>query len=129
MWFSKVQGDDSLRVKDFEGQFVVLDFWSDWSNVSEKSHRRLARIQQQYPDRLQVIAAAVNPEKQDVIAYIEKHEFPFLFVAGAKQFSDFNMPGLPAQMMYDRDGELEHVFLGYPDATQYDSLKALIENE
>lgn len=128
-WFTKVQEDDSLRVQDFEGQFVVLDFWSDWSDVSKESHGQLALIQEQYPGKLQVIAAAVNMKKEDILSYIEEYEFPFLYVAGSKQFSDFNMPGLPAQMMYNRDGELEHVFLGYPDNTQYDSLKVLLSNE
>lgn len=129
-WFSKVQEDDSLRVLDFEGQFVVLDFWSDWSDVSKQSHRQLARIKDRYPDRLQVIAASVNVLHPDVRSYIQEHQFPFQFVEGSQHFSDFNIPGLPAQMMYNRDGELEHVFLGYPDDSQYDSLKVLIvDNE
>lgn len=129
MWFSKIREEDSLRVQDFEGQFVVLDFWSDWSDVSEKSHRQLARIQDQYPDKLQVIAASVNLLRPDVLSYIQEHQFPFQFVEGSSQFSDFNMPGLPAQMMFNRRGELKHVFLGYSDDAQYDSLKVLIENE
>lgn len=129
IWFAKVQEDDSLRVQDFEGQLVVLDFWSDWSHVSRKSHRQLTIIQNQYPEKLQVIAAAVNMKKKNVMSYIEKHQFPFTFVAGSQQFSDFNMPGLPAQMIYNREGDLAHVFLGYPDDTQYDSLKALLNNE
>lgn len=127
-WFPKVQQDDSLRVQDFEGQFVVLDFWSDWSDVSKESHEQLAEIKEQYPDRLQVIAASVNLLHSDVKSYIQKHRFPFEFVEGSQQFSDFKMPGLPAQMMYDRDGELQHVFLGYPDDSQYDSLRVLIND-
>lgn len=127
-WFSKVQQDDSLRVQDFEGQFVVLDFWSDWSDVSEQSHKKLAEIKQQYPDRLEVIAASVNLLRTDVNTYIREHQFPFQFVEGSQQFSDLNVPGLPAQMMYNADGELKHVFLGYPDDSQYDSLRVLINH-
>lgn len=129
LWFPKIQEDDSLRVQDFEGKFVVLDFWSDWSDVSQESHRQLAHIKKQYSDRLQVIAASVNVLHPDVRSYIQDHQFPFQFVEGSQHFSDFNMPGLPAQMMYNPDGKLEHVFLGYPDDTQYDSLKVLLSNE
>lgn len=128
-WFQKVQKEDSLRVQDFKGQFVVLDFWSDWSDVSKQSHKQLAKIKQQYPERLQVIAASVNLLHPDVISYIREHQFPFQFVEGSQQFSDFNVPGLPAQMMYDRDGELKHIFLGYSDDSQYDSLQVLLEND
>ena len=36
IWWNEVQSDDSLRVADFEGQLVVLDLWSNWSDVSLK---------------------------------------------------------------------------------------------
>lgn len=128
MWWPKVQADDSLRIADLKGQFVVLDFWANWSDASVNSHKQLAKIQRQYPDTLQVVAASVSLQKEEVFSYIEKHDFPFQFVAGSQHFSAFNIPGLPAQLMYNSDGKLQHVFLGYPDDSQYDSLEVLINN-
>ncbi|NIV12052.1 MAG: hypothetical protein GWN62_12495 [Aliifodinibius sp.] len=49
-------------------------------------------------------------------------------MAGSRQFSEFNMPGLPVQFVYDRQLDLRHVFLGYSDDSQYDSLRVLIGN-
>jgi hypothetical protein len=128
VWWPKVQADDSLRIFDLKGQFVVLDFWANWSDASIESHKQLAQIQNQYSDTLQVIAASVSLQKEEVFSYIEKHDFPFQFVAGSQHFSAFNVPGLPAQMMYTPAGELKHVFLGYSDDSQYDSLRVLIAN-
>lgn len=129
VWWPKVDSDDSLRVSDFHGQIVVLDFWSDWSDVSAESHKKLAEIQNQTTDSLQIIAAAVGLQKEEVISYMEKYNFPFHFVAGSRHFSSFNVPGLPAQIIYGTNGDVKHVFLGYPDESQYDSLKALIAND
>lgn len=129
IWWNQVQHDDSLQVADFEGQFVVLDLWSNWSDASLKSHRELSKVKQQYPNDIQVIAAAVGLQKQEVLTYIEQHQFPFNYVAGSTQFSNFHMPGLPVQFVYDKKLDLRHVFLGYSDDSQYDSLRVLINNE
>ncbi len=127
-WWNNVQSDDSVKVSDFEGAYIVLDLWSNWSDASLKSHTELAKIKQQYSDEVQVLAAAVGLQKKEVEQYIQKHQFPFHFVAGSKQFSDFNMPGLPVQFVYDQQLDLKHVFLGYSDDRQYDSLRVLIKN-
>lgn len=129
VWWRSVQSDDSLRIADFRGQFVVLDLWSNWSDASLESHKQLAQIQNNYPDTLQVIAASVALQRSEVETYIKKHKFPFHFVAGSQQFSSFDIPGLPAQMIYDTDGRLQHVFLGYSGVSQYDSLKTLINGK
>lgn len=128
VWWPKVQEEDSLRIADLEGQFVVLDFWANWSDASLNSHKQLAKIKKQYPDTLQVIAASVSLQKEEVFSYIDKNNFPFQFVAGSRHFSAFNIPGLPAQLVYNSYGELKHVFLGYPDDSQYDSLEILLNN-
>jgi len=128
LWWSNVQDGDSLRISDFRGQFVVLDFWSNWSDASLGSHKQLVDFKQQYSDTLEVIAASVSLDSTEVISYIQKHRFPFHFVAGSRYFSKLHIPGLPAQMIYNPEGELEHVFLGYPGPSQYDSLRALITN-
>lgn len=126
VWWPKVESEDSLRVSDFKGQVVVLDLWSNWSDASLESHRELSAIQQQYPDSLMVIAAAVGLQKKEAISYMGKHKFPFQFVAGSQHFSSFHIPGLPAQMIYNSEGDIKHVFLGYSGESQYDSLRALI---
>jgi len=129
VYWRNVQGDDSLRIADFRGDFVVLNFWANWSDVSLKSQKRLAQLQTQHADTLEVIAAAVGLTKQEATQYIADHDFPFHFVAGSRQFSDFSVPGLPAQLIYNPDGKLQRIFLGYQNQSQYDSLRALIEHD
>lgn len=124
--WNKVQADDSLQISDFKGKFVVIDFWANWSDASLKSHRQLAKVKQQYSDSILVIAAAVGLQRNEAINYIKEHKFPFYFVAGSKQFSDFQVPGLPAQLVYSPKVELKSIFMGYNSKSQYDSLRTLI---
>lgn len=129
VWWPEVQSDDSLQIKNFEGRVVVLDLWSNWSDASLNSHKQLANIQEQHPEKLQVVAAAVGLTEDETATYIEEHQFPFQFVAGSRHFSSFNIPGLPVQFVYDSDIELKHIFLGYSDDSQYDSLRVLLNDE
>lgn len=124
-WHSVHQGD-SLRIADFKKSFVVLNFWTDRSDVSLESQQMLARLKDEYSDTLEVISAAVGLKREEAMQYIADHNFPFHFVAGSQQFSDLAIPGLPAQLVYNPQGELESVFLGYQNQSQYDSLRALI---
>lgn len=126
VWWRSVQAADSVRIADFKGQFVVVDFWADWSDASLNSHRELAEINEQFSDRLQVLAASVGHPPKTIQSYIRKHQFPFLFVNGSQHFTGFDVPGIPAQLVYDPEGNLQSVFLGYSDDSQYDSLKVLM---
>jgi len=126
VWWPDVQQDDSVQIASFKGKFVVLDFWSNWSDASLESHKGLARLKGEYADTLQIIAAAVGLKKDEAISYIKKYRFPFHFVAGSKQFGAFSVPGLPALIIYNPKGEAEKVFLGYPGESQIDSLRAII---
>ncbi|MGD8427295.1 MAG: TlpA disulfide reductase family protein [Balneolaceae bacterium] len=129
IYWHDAQDDDSLRISDFKGQYVILNFWANWSDKSLESHKKLASLKNEFPQRLQVIAAAVGLRKQQVISYINEHPFPFHFVAGSKQFSAFSVPGLPAQMIYAPDGTLKSIYLGFPSEGQYDSLRTLFTHE
>lgn len=126
VFWPSLESSDSVQVNDFKGQFVVIDFWSNWTDISQNSHQQLAAVKKDFPDTLQVIAAAVGLSDQEVLTYIEKHQFPFYFADGSDHFADFNIPGLPAQLIYDANGSLKSVFMGYPDASQYDSLRNMI---
>lgn len=128
VFWPEVNSTDSLRITDFNGRYVVLDFWANWSDASLNSHRELAALKEEYPEMLEVIAAAVRLRKQDVVSYIEKYDFPFHYVGGSQHFSGFNVPGLPAQLIYDRQGEIKNVHLGYQNDSQYDSLRVLLSN-
>jgi len=123
-----VQGQDSLRISDFRGQVVVLEFWSNWSDEMLDVHNVLARIKNAHSDSLQVIAAAVGMTKKEAENYMDDHSFPFQFVAGSQQFSAFRIPGLPAHIMFDQTGKVRDAFLGYSGEQQFDSLQVLLNN-
>jgi thiol-disulfide isomerase/thioredoxin len=126
--FPVLDGSDSLKVTDFNGKYVVLDFWATWSNFSQDSHEQLAQLASANPEDVEVLAAVVEDKRQEVSNYIRLNDFPFRFVNGTAVFNKYRVPGLPTQLVYSPDGELVSIFFGYSDSTQYDSLRTLIRN-
>ena len=127
--FPVLGSEDSLSVTDFRGRYVVLDFWSTWSNFSEESHIQLAGVAEENPDRLKVLAAVVEDQRDKVQAYIDRNSFPFQYVDGTKVFNEYGVPGVPTQLVYNPEGRLVKVFFGNSDPSRYDRLRTLISNE
>lgn len=128
VFWPRVEVSDSLKITDFSDRFVLLHFWSNWSDASINNHRQLTRLKQEYGEQLAVIAAAVGLREEEALSYVKEHDFPFYHVAGSQQFSSFNIPGVPANLLYAPDGRLEYVSLGALDEIQFDSLRVVIDD-
>ena len=126
---SLLNADSTISVQQFEGKFVLLDFWSTWSNFSENAHVQIAEIVENHPDTLKVIAALVEDRETEVSSYIDRNNFPFDFTDGTKVFNKYGVPGLPTQLLYDPSGKIIDVYFGSVDSTKYDSLRTLLNNE
>ncbi|MBN2733036.1 MAG: TlpA family protein disulfide reductase [Balneolaceae bacterium] len=121
---------DSLSISSFSDQFVILDFWASWTeSFSRQSHRQLANLKEQYPGKVEIIAAVVRDKPEKTQEYINRYDYPFHFVEGTAVFNGFNVPGVPTQLVYRPNGKLSSVFTGYADSTRMDSLQTLIRNE
>jgi len=127
VYWIQTEASDSISIADFDNHFVLLQFWSNWSDASVSAHQNLADLKGEYGRRLTVIAASVGLQKEEALSYIGKHKLPFYHVAGSRQFSSFTIPGVPAHFLYAPGGTLEYVSLGALDNNQIDSLKTIID--
>lgn len=123
----RVTHSDSLQITDFDTQFVLLQFWSNWSDASAEEHKKIAALKQQMGGRLAIISAIVGLQKEEAVTYVRKHDFPFYYVAGSRQFSSFQVPGLPTYLLFEPNGELGFISLGTLQQPQLDSLKMVID--
>lgn len=129
VYWPLVETSERIRIADFSDRFVLLHFWSNWSDASIDAHQRLTKLKREYGEHLAVIAAAVGLQKKEVLSYAREHDFPFHYVAGSQQFSAFNVPGVPTSLLYAPEGALEFVLPGVLNKVQYDSLRAIIDGK
>lgn len=113
---------DSLGLSSFEGAPVVIHFWSTWSRKSQNVHSLLHELVEMYPE-LTILAAAIRDDDELVQDYIRQNRHPFIYVNGTPLYHDLQVPGLPSQILLDRDGRYYASQIGEDD----EKLKELIE--
>lgn len=125
----KLNSTDSLSVSSFRGRYVILDFWAPWtSSFTTSSHRQLAKLQQQYPAQIEVLAAVVEDKSERTREFISRNNYSFHYVEGTDVFNTFKVPGVPTQLVYNPDGRLISIFTGYADSARLDSLQTILKN-
>lgn len=126
-WLPRFSQPDSLQLKQYEGRFVVLNFWSTWSPPSQDALRDLSNLKQQYDSTLVVVAAAAKDTRDDVMKFRREHSFPFVFVDGTALFNDLLAPGVPSQIIFDPKGRIMAIETGYKGSEQLDSLSVRLQ--
>jgi thiol-disulfide isomerase/thioredoxin len=101
--FISISGNDTLWVSDLIGEPVLIDFWATWSGKSQGIHQTIGQLHQRYPN-LKIIAAAVRDDQQMVMEYADVQDYGFMYVSGTDVYHQLQVPGVPSQIMIDREG-------------------------
>lgn len=109
--FYSYSEQDSLRVRELEGRPVIIHFWSTWSGKSQSVNEFLIEFSSQH-DELYVIAASVRDAEVQIMEYINTNQFSFHFVKGTDFYHSVFVPGMPTQILLNRDGTLHSTHVG-----------------
>lgn len=101
----------SVRLSDYKGQVVLLNFWATWCRPCRVEIPALTALYRDYKDRgFVVLGVSVDSEVQLVkpFARVMKMNYPVLIGAGHDEFSDAFGPfiGFPTTVLVGRDGKL-----------------------
>ena len=119
---------DSLRISELAGSPVVIQFWATWSGKSDQVNHFLNEYQKAHPD-LTVVAAAVRDGEEQIMEYLQENNFHFDFVEGTVFYQQIYVPGIPAQILIGRDGELFDTHIGDEIQVLKNKLNHLIIHE
>ncbi len=115
--------EDSIQISTYEGNFVMLHFWSVWS---DKSQQMLNEIESYASsDSLFLIKAMV---KEDVSNFErEEGSRSDLYVNGTDLYNRIRTPGLPSYLLFSPDGEIISIGVGYEEGAVTDTLKKYLK--
>ncbi|MEX0994356.1 MAG: TlpA disulfide reductase family protein [Balneolaceae bacterium] len=128
LYLSHVTRADSVQVPEFKGQPLIIDFWASWSDKSQKVHTALGEAAGRYPD-LKILAAAVRDDTSQILDYINRHDYPFSYVAGTGFYQELQVPGIPSQIFIDRSGRYFDLQIGDDIEELNMKIEALMKNE
>lgn len=103
--FSRFASDEIVSLAEFEGEPVIIQFWSTWSGKSIGVNRFLDNYTGENPS-LRVIGAIVRDGEEQVAEYLSENNHSFIFVEGTEFFQELLIPGVPSQILVNRSGTL-----------------------
>lgn len=98
------------RLAEFRGKPVVLTFFASWCHPCEEELPALEKIQQEYGDRLQVLAVSYRDIDDDTRAFVDKLgvTYPTLLTdtADTSVARAYGVHGIPVTFFIDADGRV-----------------------
>jgi thiol-disulfide isomerase/thioredoxin len=122
---------DPVRLADFEGRVVLLNFWATWCAPCVREMPSLERLQAALGDRgLSVVAVSIDRGGVAVIGLFAKRlglvELALYHDPKGALFRAFGVTGLPASFVIDRGGAIVGSYAG-PAEWDDAEARALIE--
>jgi thiol-disulfide isomerase/thioredoxin len=94
-----------VSIADFEGKFVLINFWATWCTYCDQEMPDLQALQDKYGDDLVVLLVNVQEGEEEIRTYLEKNNLTMLTVLDKKGETAgmYNVTGMPSSYFVTPD--------------------------
>ena len=112
--FETLDGEGEIRLSDYRGKAVVLNFWASWCEPCKDEAPLLEEAWQRYRDEgLVVLGIDAQDFRSDAKQFVERYEltYPIAYDGNGASLGRFGNTGFPETWFLGRDGRLvgEHI--------------------
>lgn len=111
-------GGEPLRLSDWRGQVVVLNFWASWCGPCRVEAPVLQAIHERWRGRgVTVMGLAYTDVDRHSLAFIEEFglTYPNAPDRGNRVSARYNIQGVPETFVVDQQGDIAHFFYAAVD--------------
>lgn len=128
--FTDLDGNE-VSVSDFEGKFLIIDFWESWCGPCLQVFPSLDQLRSEYPDQFEVLAVTVGlnegPEEARRFAERNNYDFNWLYDENGV-FTQLGGQGIPFKAYVDPNGKFVKIEMGSRGREgDYNNTKAMIQ--
>ena len=113
----------NLRLEDFRGQVVMLNFWASWCGPCRQEMPHMDEIHAKYKDLgFTVLAVNVDTDSAEADRFLQAVpvDFPILYDNESKVSALYGVDAMPSTVMIDRDGNMRFLHRGYQPGYEKD---------
>jgi peroxiredoxin len=121
--FTVQDSDRSIKLSDYRGQIVILNFWATWCPPCVEEMPSLVEMQRRMKAKgITVLAVSVDADQRAYNQFLKDHNVNLLTVRDVDQKSNslYGTFKFPETYIIDRNGVMRRKFIGAVDWTAPD---------
>jgi len=119
----------AVKLSDFKGKTVYLDFWASWCGPCRQSFPWMNEMQTRYRDKgFRVVGINVDQKTGDAMTFLKSNPagFEVAFDQAGKTPRNYGIKGMPTSVLIGQDGKILMVHSGFR-SDQRDQLERTIK--
>jgi len=120
---SQPTGGPSLKLSDYRGKVVLLDFWATWCEPCRAEIPHFVDLQNKYAAQgLQIIGVSMDDSPDPVPAFSKQFKMNYPVVMGNAKIGEQygGVLGLPIAFLIDRQGQIRKKHIGATEAPVFE---------
>lgn len=119
-----------VKLSDYQGKVLLIDFWATWCPPCEQSMPFLNRLRNEFKDKdFEIVAINVDDDTEETKRFLDTHvvDYPILLDPKAQCPPLFKVKAMPSSYFVDRTGKIRAIHLGYRESDQVEIRKHVLE--